>query len=504
MRQFLPIKGPGGRALTVKEKIALIVLAITLILCVLTLLSGDHAFGSRPAQNPVFALVSTLAGSVGVGIIALYAIVMLWSGLIFFKGEKVAEGKPLPGRAMAAVALVIGVSGILGLSGIEAAGDLGSLVGHAVANSLGSVFGFAVLLGMLALGANLAGQGAWSAFRGPAPAMAAPVAAPAMGGFTLPKKSPRVGGHDYLPDDGDPSADERTRAIAQAMEEIERSQGVTIVDVEPQSEPQSEIAERRPSIGEEVDEIEESDDPDTEEAQVRSGLEDVSSALARLQERLENARAHEEEEDEDLEEEEPEAAEVEDSAVSDEDELEDEDDDEILEDDQDLEEDDDELEEEEEDFEDEDEDLDEEDDEFEDEEPEDLDDEDDEEAEEDEDLEEEDEDLEDEEDEDDDELAEEEYEGEDDDEEWDDEAAVDEDDGEPVEDDDEDDAPTRVAQPYLFPVSRREIDEEDEEEEPVDEPEEAELDDDKDDEPAAAEASDEAGTRFDWRGRPID
>ena len=59
MRHFLPIKGPGGRALTTKEKAALVILSVTLILLVLTLLAGDRAFGDEPARNPVFGLVSS-------------------------------------------------------------------------------------------------------------------------------------------------------------------------------------------------------------------------------------------------------------------------------------------------------------------------------------------------------------------------------------------------------------------------------------------------------------
>ena len=39
MRKFLPIKGPGGRYLTPNEKVALLILGLTLVLCVLTLLS---------------------------------------------------------------------------------------------------------------------------------------------------------------------------------------------------------------------------------------------------------------------------------------------------------------------------------------------------------------------------------------------------------------------------------------------------------------------------------
>ncbi|MHC4937628.1 MAG: hypothetical protein ACYTHK_01505 [Planctomycetota bacterium] len=459
MRQFLPIKGPGGRALTVKEKVALVVLAVTLILCVLTLLAGDDAFGPEPARNPVFAFVGVLARSVGVGIIGLYAIVMLWSGLIFFKGEKVAENKPMPGRAMAAIGIAIGISGMLGLAQLDAAGVLGSLVGGAIGNAFGAVFGFAILLTMLVLGGHLAGQGAWTALRGPVAMAAAAPAAPAAGGFTLPEKSPRVGVAEYLPDDGDPSADERTRAIAQAMEEIERSQGVTIVDVQ-----------ERASIGEEVHELDEPEDH-TEEAQVRAALDNVASALSGL---------HAQEEEEELEEEdEPEVAEEEEEPAVAEEELEEEEEDEELE----------EEEEEPEVAEEEEEDWDEADDSEEEEELED-DDEFEEEEEEDE--------FEEAEDEDDSELDDEEYEGEEEDE-WDDEAEVEEDD----EDEEESASASSITQPYLFPVARRESDDE-EFEEFEEEAEVEEEDDEEEPEPVEPEPEPSSeGTSFDWRGRPL-
>ncbi|MHC4449518.1 MAG: hypothetical protein ACYS0E_05140 [Planctomycetota bacterium] len=473
MRQFLPIKGPGGRALTLKEKVALVVLAVTLILCVLTLLAGDDAFGPEPARNPVFAFVGILARSVGVGIIGLYAIVMLWSGLIFFKGERVAGDKPMPGRAMAAIGIAIGISGMLGLAQLDAAGVLGSLVGGAIGNAFGAVFGFALLLAMLVLGGHLAGQGAWSALRGPIALAAAAPVAPATGGFTLPEQSPRVGATEYLPDDGDPSADERTRAIALAMDEIERSQGVTIVEVE-----------ERPSIGEEVEEAPEPE-THTEEAQVQAALDDVAATLSGLHQQEEEVEEEEPEvdeieaEDEDEELEEEEEVEAEEAEWDDEAETEAEEEEEFEEEDVEAEEaewndeaeteaeEEEELEEEEEDE------LEDEEEEFEEEE---------------------------EEDEDDSELDEEEYEGEDeDDEEWDDEAEVEEE-----EEDEEDelestpDSGSGITQPYLFPVARREVDEQDGAEDSSDE--EEDLADE--DEPAPSEAAVD-DTNFDWRGRPL-
>ncbi|MHC4728951.1 MAG: hypothetical protein ACYS6Z_00005, partial [Planctomycetota bacterium] len=103
MRMFLPIKGPGGRYLTPNEKIALLILGLTLVLGVLTLLAGEAAYLDDGAQNPVFGFVAVLCRSTGGGIIALYALVVVWSGLIYFKGERVADVAPLGGRMFAAL-----------------------------------------------------------------------------------------------------------------------------------------------------------------------------------------------------------------------------------------------------------------------------------------------------------------------------------------------------------------------------------------------------------------
>ena len=291
MRMFLPIKGPGGRALTPKEKAALVVLGVTLVLCVLTLLAGESAYLDEPARNPVFGLVELLSRAFGGGIVALYGIVLLWSGLIFFKGERVADVTPLPGRVAAALAVTMGVSGILGIGQLDTAGNLGLLVGGAMDHTFGSIWSLPVLLLMLLLGLHLAGQGAWSAFREPMAAVASSPApaAPSGMGFSLQEPpSARVAAGPPLPDDGDPSPDERSFAVTQAMEEIERSQGVTIVDV-------------RPSIGEEVDEAEPGSG--TEEGEVRDAIETVESMIHGLRPVPAEA-AREEDEAEDWEEEE--------------------------------------------------------------------------------------------------------------------------------------------------------------------------------------------------------
>ena len=79
----------------------------------------------------------------------------------------------------------------------------------------------------------------------------------------------RGAGEPPLPDDGDPSPEARTLAVTQAMEEIERSQGVRIVDIE-ESEPES--------IGESVDAAPEPG-ADTEEGEVQAGLREVQGLL---------------------------------------------------------------------------------------------------------------------------------------------------------------------------------------------------------------------------------
>ncbi len=287
MRNFLPIKGPGGRALTPKEKVALCVLGVTLVLCVLTMVAGESAYSDTQARNPIFAVVAMLCRALGGGIVGLYAVVLVWSGLIYFKGERIADVAPVAGRMLAAFGVVVGISGALGIGSVPTAGALGSLVGGALGNTIGGTLGIGVLLALMLLGVHLSSQGAWGALREPSPIVAHgySVSAP-----TLEASGGRVSSEPPLPDDGDPSPDERTNAVTLAMEEIERSHGVTIVDVE---RTDASEAESRPSIGEEV---EAATPPahETDEAEVQRGLREVSEALA-----LEHAR-HDETDDADV------------------------------------------------------------------------------------------------------------------------------------------------------------------------------------------------------------
>ncbi len=273
MRTFLPITGPGGRALTPKERVALGVLAFTLILCVLTLLAGERAFFATEAQNPIFALAAIPSRLLGGGILAFYALVLIWSGLLYLKGEKVVQLGSLPGRLFAAFGVAIGVSGALGIAELTTAGAMGNLVGGAVGNTLGGAVGHFVLLVLGLLGLSLAAQGSWAAMRG-APVAVAEGSSTGGGGagFAEPideQARLRGAGEPPLPDDGDPSPEARTLAVTQAMEEIERSQGVRIVDFE-ESETESigESVDAAPAAGEE-----------TEEGEVQAGLREVQSLL---------------------------------------------------------------------------------------------------------------------------------------------------------------------------------------------------------------------------------
>jgi len=279
MRGFLPIKGPGGRYLTPNEKVALLVLGFTLVLCALTLLAGEEAYSGSAARNPVFGFVSWLCRQLGAGVVAFYCVVLVWSGLIFFKGERTARVAPLGGRLVAALAITVGVSGALGIAHLQTAGGLGVMVGGALGNTLGAAVGFTLLLLLMLLGIHLAGQGAWSALREPMSSVAVAGAGSSGIGVDLREAGGRRSGHAPLPDDGDPSSDERSLAVTQAMEEIERSQGVTIVDVEPETEEEEEdeTAERE-SIGEEVDAAG-PPAPETEEAEIQRGLEAVAEAM---------------------------------------------------------------------------------------------------------------------------------------------------------------------------------------------------------------------------------
>ena len=94
MRMFLPIKGPDGRYLTRREQVALLILGCTLILCVLTLMAGERAYAGIGAQNPILAFVSLPSRLLGGGIVALYGVVLLWSALVYLRGEWTLGGKP--------------------------------------------------------------------------------------------------------------------------------------------------------------------------------------------------------------------------------------------------------------------------------------------------------------------------------------------------------------------------------------------------------------------------
>ncbi|MGH7163528.1 MAG: hypothetical protein ACREID_08585, partial [Planctomycetota bacterium] len=270
---FLPIKGPGGRALTPFEKAALLVLGVTLVVCVLTLVAGNRAFLSGPARNPIFAVVSFPSRLLGGGIVALYGLVVVWTGLLYFKGERIARVAPLPGRLFAALGVTVGISGALGVARMETAGDLGLLVGGALHDTLGGAVGLPLLLLLVLIGFSLAAQGSWTALREATPTAAAPAPKSSAAAISLsPPPGRRMAQEPALPDDGDPSAEARTLAVTQAMEEVERSQGVTIVDVEP-----SEAPEPR-TVGEEVDEAP-APPPGAEEAEVQRGLLEIAQAL---------------------------------------------------------------------------------------------------------------------------------------------------------------------------------------------------------------------------------
>ena len=99
------------------------------------------------------------------------------------------------------------------------------------------------------MGLNLAAGGAWTAARSRAGVLETPypgtptapsMPAPGMGSSAgydwlgSPAATERGVGEPPLPDDGDPTREDRSFAVTQAMEEIERSQGVTIVEIEPE------------------------------------------------------------------------------------------------------------------------------------------------------------------------------------------------------------------------------------------------------------------------------
>jgi len=268
---FLPIKGPGGRYLTPKEKLALLILGLTLALCALTLLAGESAYSPVSARNPVFSVVTLLCRGLGGGVIALYGLILIWSALIYFRGEKVARVGPLPGRLFASFCVTIGISGALGVAHLRTAGGLGTTVGAALSHTLGAGVGFPILILLMLIGVHLAGQGALTALKQGgavvAPGGLGQAAGPGLLGFSLRDASPaRFQEGPPLPDDGDPSSDERSLAVTQAMEEIERSKGVTIVEVD------------RTSIGEQVAQTP-PPAPSSEEGGIQRGLDEVAEAL---------------------------------------------------------------------------------------------------------------------------------------------------------------------------------------------------------------------------------
>ena len=280
MRTFLPIKGPGGRLLMPREKAALCVLAFTLVFCLVTLLAGPRAFLAGTPRNPVLAVVSVPSRLLGGGVLALYALVLLWSSLIYWKGERVARLEPVPGRLLAAAGAALGISGALGVARLDTAGEMGVAVGSALHHTLGSSFGLTILFLLVLLGLSLAAQGTWNVLRGAPTAAAGAVGAGAAGaaavGPTLRRNEAlwgagggRRSAEPSLPDDGDPSPEDRTLAVTQGLAEIERSQGVTILEVE---------REAPRSVGEEVEEAP-PPPPDSEEVEVREGLRRVAEAL---------------------------------------------------------------------------------------------------------------------------------------------------------------------------------------------------------------------------------
>ena len=90
--------------------------------------AGDGEDARVKSAIGIGALLEHRTPAVG-EIVALYAIVLIWSALIYWKGEKVARVQPLSGRLFAALCVVIGISGALGLTQLSTAGDLGAVVG---------------------------------------------------------------------------------------------------------------------------------------------------------------------------------------------------------------------------------------------------------------------------------------------------------------------------------------------------------------------------------------
>ncbi|MFQ5843496.1 MAG: hypothetical protein ACE5JG_00745, partial [Planctomycetota bacterium] len=228
MRMFLPIKGPGGRNLTGREKVALAVLGCTLIVCLLTLMAGDRAYLLGPSQNPILGIVSVPSRLLGGGIVALYAVILFWSALVYLRGEQTLDGSSTSGRAVAALGITIGLSGVMGCAQLETAGSLGHLVGGSIRSTLGGTVGIPVLVLLVLVGLSVAAEGAWGALRAPVPQTAAaesrpagPAAPPAGTLFVegMPPPKGRGVGEPPLPDDGDPSREARSLAVTRAVEE---------------------------------------------------------------------------------------------------------------------------------------------------------------------------------------------------------------------------------------------------------------------------------------------
>jgi hypothetical protein len=106
----------------------------------------------------------------------------------------------------------------------------------------------------------------------PAGALAAAPATPPAGSLFVegtPAPEGRGVGEPPLPDDGDPSSEARTFAVTRAMEEIERSQGVRIVELEPgvdEPVPPEDTEERESELAEVEDFEEEVEDEADEPA----------------------------------------------------------------------------------------------------------------------------------------------------------------------------------------------------------------------------------------------
>ena len=139
-------------------------------------------------------------------------------------------------------------------------------------------------------GLNLAAGGAWSAARSRASAPEAPYpGAPTAASMTGPGMGSSVGydwlgtpaamergvGEPPLPDDGDPTREDRSFAVTQAMEEIERSQGVTIIDIEPETQ---EALAREVAATTRVEETEDEADTNADETEDEDEIEEAGAA----------------------------------------------------------------------------------------------------------------------------------------------------------------------------------------------------------------------------------